>query len=489
MKIYCIFGIAGVFSILCLSCIKETLTQQLPERSVTIIFKDAPDQSSTQRFGGNLLTLPDATLMYVDSTLNKCYYTPRNIGYDTLTIAAPYGYAEILHCNQVIENVRYLLMAGDTVLFTYGANLRPQIQSLCSDRNTWLYNIPNEDLRAVQPIGYSTKTILNNFYYQIAYKALNHSKQNYPTETLAKYKSYYIDLDSLRSIWETCRQDMLFRFDSLETIGALPSVYANYYRQLISEAGTDIAVSIPSDSLMHYISHYNQTLDYQYHVAKKGDKSLRRFDLIAADTSLTPNARKAILRDIMLLIEKGDYMQPYPDKVIKEYQMRYRELTGDSISFVFASMNKDNLLPTGYSNDLILEGLDGEKIAFEYILRKNKDKVIYVDLWASWCAPCRSGMPAAKKLREQFKGKDVVFIYLAINDTMQDWRRAVGSCETDYLGENYRILNSEDSRFLREIKHTKIPHMLLYDRTGKLVDRDAPRPEDEQIKDMINRLL
>lgn len=488
MKTYNMLAILGVLSIM-LCCKGEAPRQKFPATTVTIIFKDVPNQSSTDRFEGNMLAMPEASLIYVDSALNKCHYNPRSIGYDTITIAAPFGYAEIYHRNQVVENVRYLLMAGDTVLFTYGENLRPMIQSLRSNRNTWLYNLPYRDYRAIQPNGYSTQTVLNEFNYMLAYKAMNHPKRNLLAETLAKYKSYYIDLDSLRPIWQACRHDMMSRFDSLETVGVLPPVYADYYRQMVAYSKSDRVAPLPSDSLMHYIFHHNRALNYQYRVANKDDSAPQRFDLIAADTSLSLIVRNAILRDIMSLIENGGYWKPYPDDVIEHYRGRYRDITGDSTSFVTVSVNKENLLHEGYSSDLILEGLDGTQVAFENVLRKNTGKVIYVDLWASWCGPCRAGMPDAKKLREDYKGKDVVFLYLAINDTGQNWRNAVRSCETDYLGENYRILNAEDSRFLREIKHAKIPHMLLYDRTGKLVDTDAPRPENKQIKDKINSLL
>ncbi|MEG1898026.1 MAG: hypothetical protein RR217_07635, partial [Mucinivorans sp.] len=101
-----------------------------------MIFRDAPNQSTTKRFGGSLHTLPEGTFVYVDSCLRRIYYIPRNIGYDTLTIAAPFGYAEIIHRNQAVESIYYLLKAGDTVLFTYGANLRPQIRSLSLEHNT-----------------------------------------------------------------------------------------------------------------------------------------------------------------------------------------------------------------------------------------------------------------------------------------------------------------------------------------------------------------
>ncbi len=453
--------------------------------TVTVIFKDAPAQSGTTRLGGNLHTLPEGTLIYVDSALNRVYYTPRNIGQDTLTVAAPFGYAEIIHRNQAIENLHYLLQAGDTVLFTYGENLRPQMQSLVSDQNTWLYNLQYKDPRAVQRVGYSTQIILNDAYYQMADEILNRPKQKYSTERLNKCKKYYLSLDSLRPIYDAYLHDFRVLLDSLETSGALPVVYADYYRRQLAESKP---TELPTDSMMHYISHYNRAIAHQYRVAPNNAKSPQRFDLIAADTSLSPTVQKAILHDIMSLIECGDYWRPYPAGVVRKYRDKYQKITGDSV-FRIRIVDKDNLITDGYSSDLVLQDLDGKQLTYGDILDRHNGKVIYVDLWASWCAPCRAGMPDAKRLREEYKGKNVVFLYLAINDTDDAWRGAVRSCETDYLGENYRILNAAESQFLKQIKHTHIPHLLLYDRTGKLVDLDAPRPESEQIRVLLNKHL
>ena len=115
--------------------------------------------------------------------------------------------------------------------------------------------------------------------------------------------------------------------------------------------------------------------------------------------------------------------------------------------------------------------------------------MIYVDLWASWCAPCKAEMPAAKQLRESYKDKDVVFVYLAVNDKEQNWHQAIEDCQTDYLGDNYLVLNTATAALLNEIKFKTIPRLLLYDKNGELVDTDAPRPSSSQIQSLIDKYL
>lgn len=468
-------------------CTYPNQDRRLQLNQVVIIFDNAPAQSMTDRCGG-IARGPESTLTFVDTLLRRIFYVPRTIGYDTLVVPASYGYAEVFHRNQALEEMPYLLQAGDTVLFTYESTLRPQMRSLISDDNTRLYNLLWSDPRAVHPNGYSTSAILTNDRYILADRTLKDKNTQFSDEIIKACRKYHIDLDSLRPLYEAFRNDLSAKLDSFASDGVIPPVYVQYYKRLLSGNRALMELSACSDSLLSYISNWN--LIYSYFSRKAVTaRSTDCFDEIARDTALPVLAKNAYLHEQMFRIQAGDFWRPYPAEVVERYRVRYRELTGDSTSFFPVTVNKENLLPEGYSNDLILEGLDGEQVAFEQVLHKHRGKVIYVDLWASWCAPCRGGMPAAKRLREAYKGRDVVFLYLAVNDTSPAWRSAVKSCQTDYLGENYRVLNGDDSRFLREIKHTKIPHMLLYDRTGKLVDTDAPRPEEEQLKNEIFELL
>ena len=173
--------------------------------------------------------------------------------------------------------------------------------------------------------------------------------------------------------------------------------------------------------------------------------------------------------------------------MVAKYKEKYRQITGDSLSYNKTINNKNTI--SEYSADLLLKNFNGEEVKWQDVINKYKGKVIYVDFWASWCAPCRAEMPKAKQLRESYKDKDVVFVYLAVNDKEQNWRQAVKDCQTDYLGENYFVSNTSTANLLKEIKFNTIPRLLLYDKNGKLVDIDAPRPSSEQIQPLIDKYL
>lgn len=142
-----------------------------------------------------------------------------------------------------------------------------------------------------------------------------------------------------------------------------------------------------------------------------------------------------------------------------------------------------------YTDDLLLQDPIGETGSLREILAANVGKVVFVDFWASWCAPCMSEMPASKKLRDEYRGKEVVFIYLAFNDKEENWKNALDRAELSDLQHVYLVTNPRTSSFAEKLKLKTIPRYLIYDKDGRLVNADAPRPGSKEIRTELNKYL
>ncbi|WP_139255262.1 TlpA family protein disulfide reductase [Hymenobacter psychrophilus] len=107
-------------------------------------------------------------------------------------------------------------------------------------------------------------------------------------------------------------------------------------------------------------------------------------------------------------------------------------------------------------------------------LRDFQGKVVYLDFWGTWCAPCRQEMPALTALARHFAGRDVVFISVAVNDPEDKWQRVLAAEQLTGLGQVQ--LRSPDSTMPSAYQVTAYPTYLLIGRDGRLRRVPAPRP-------------
>jgi thiol-disulfide isomerase/thioredoxin len=121
------------------------------------------------------------------------------------------------------------------------------------------------------------------------------------------------------------------------------------------------------------------------------------------------------------------------------------------------------------------------------VLKKYKGSVIYLDFWASWCGPCKKEMPYSSKLKEEYKGKDVVFVYMSTDKNAAQWESMIAQLEI--TGENYRASNKVKQEIVEQFNLQYIPRYVLINKEGKVADANAKRPSDPMVKSDINKLL
>ncbi|OOV25974.1 hypothetical protein BXU11_15085 [Flavobacterium sp. LM5] len=121
-------------------------------------------------------------------------------------------------------------------------------------------------------------------------------------------------------------------------------------------------------------------------------------------------------------------------------------------------------------------------------LESLKGKNVYIDVWATWCGPCREEIPALEKIEEQFQGKNIVFVSISIDNSKdrEKWSKLV----TDKKMSGIQLLadNEWDSKFIKEYNITAIPRFILIDSNGNIVNAQAPFPSDPKLIELLNSL-
>ncbi|NQX42039.1 Peroxiredoxin [Pedobacter steynii] len=116
-----------------------------------------------------------------------------------------------------------------------------------------------------------------------------------------------------------------------------------------------------------------------------------------------------------------------------------------------------------------------------------KGKVVLVDVWATWCGPCKAEIPHLKKLEEEMKGTDVAIVSISV-DVAKDKDKWLKMIADDHLGGT-QLFASGWGDLAQYYKITGIPRFMVFDRQGKIVTVDAPRPSGPELKALLEKTL
>lgn len=113
--------------------------------------------------------------------------------------------------------------------------------------------------------------------------------------------------------------------------------------------------------------------------------------------------------------------------------------------------------------------LSGEEL-LNKILSERKGKTILIDMWATWCGPCKAAFPHTLELQAAFP--DVEFVYLCTNSREENWDRVIRQYQLS--GTNI-LLNDEQTQYIKErFSIPRTSHYLLIDKNGDVALNHQP---------------
>jgi thiol-disulfide isomerase/thioredoxin len=140
------------------------------------------------------------------------------------------------------------------------------------------------------------------------------------------------------------------------------------------------------------------------------------------------------------------------------------------------------LMPGKAAPEFTCSDVNGKMIS----LKDFRGKVVYLDIWASWCGPCLKEIPSAKKLEEDFRGKDVVFLCVSIDQNENAWKKIIK--EKEIVGIHLISKGDFDSEIAKKYNVKGIPRYYIIGKDGNIVNNNAERPSSN-VKPDIEKLL
>lgn len=122
----------------------------------------------------------------------------------------------------------------------------------------------------------------------------------------------------------------------------------------------------------------------------------------------------------------------------------------------------------------------------DYLLQN--DKLLVVDYWASWCAPCRALFPALDSVKKQFVDKNIEFVSINIDEDINDWR-ITSIAESKYLkANNYYLLQNREASLIKRYAIHSIPRIMIF-KNGKVVSNSFFIPSEPDFINKLNNIL
>ena len=123
-----------------------------------------------------------------------------------------------------------------------------------------------------------------------------------------------------------------------------------------------------------------------------------------------------------------------------------------------------------------------------YSLTDFRGKVVVLDVWAMWCAPCLAEKPYFLEAEEKYKHReDIIFIGVSVDglDRKNAWKDFVAR----QGWKNIELISNFEESVMKYYKIDGIPRFMIFDKNGKIVSVDAPRPSNPEFKRLIDQTL
>jgi thiol-disulfide isomerase/thioredoxin len=200
-----------------------------------------------------------------------------------------------------------------------------------------------------------------------------------------------------------------------------------------------------------------------------------------------PDSIKSFLLGDILLFQQDFGSDEFEFK--NAFALYKKEFPRSAYIAVLNSLNK-TATGTGTDGNILIDTV-AKYTNIDELKQHFKGKTIYIDLWATWCVPCRAEFPYYQSLSATLKKMGVQSVFVSIDEPKAgaQWKKLV---KQNHL-EGYHILAGTNLKAdLVKLVYKKgqisVPRYLIINKQGQIVNWDAPRPSNTDLINVLSKL-
>ncbi|WP_103864798.1 TlpA disulfide reductase family protein [Aquimarina sp. I32.4] len=248
--------------------------------------------------------------------------------------------------------------------------------------------------------------------------------------------------------------------------------------------GYDVQITLDTKQFDETIIYNGIGADASNYLAKRAlmeEESLRDSALFDLDTSGFDKKVDEVTNNFRQLLQATkDLDSTFIANEEKDFEVMKKELVGS-----FKQKQFLNNLKGQHSPQFVdYENYNGGTTSLDDL----KGKYVYIDLWATWCGPCKAEIPYLKEVEMAYHDKNIEFVSISLDQEKdnQKWRDMIE--EKELTGVQLIADKDFKSQFIEKYKVMGIPRFILLDPEGKIISASAPRPSDAKLNELFSKL-
>ena len=172
--------------------------------------------------------------------------------------------------------------------------------------------------------------------------------------------------------------------------------------------------------------------------------------------------------------------------MLEGVQIRPRD---EALDQLVQTRPNSNLIPKAERKQFNTVGILDSNAFSQINLDAYRGNYLLVDLWATWCLPCRQEMPFLAEIDKRYREKPLKVVSISLDGKIEEARWREARNDLAMYWENWIALEGMEGLFAYDYVETGIPVYLLIDPEGQVISKNAPRPSSNELVTLLDQLL